>query len=170
MIGRYKQFEPEIHETCYIAPNCSIVGDVTIGRNSSVWFNTVIRGDVAGIRIGENTNIQDNCTIHCITDAETKLGNNISIGHGAILHSCSIDDGSLIGMGAIVLDGVKVGKNCLVGAGAVVTPNTVIPDGSLVLGSPAKIKRELTQEEIQHIYKNAGTYVALGSDYKAVEP
>ena len=120
---------------------------------------------MARIVIGQNTNIQDNCVLHCIDGVELVIGDNVTVGHGAILHSCSIGDNSLIGMGAIVLDGVKIGRNCLIGAGAVVTPNTVIPDGSLVLGSPAKIKRELTEEEIRNIRANAEEYVHIAGEY-----
>jgi carbonic anhydrase/acetyltransferase-like protein (isoleucine patch superfamily) len=143
MIQKYKSIAPKIDETCYLAPGCAVIGDVIIGKNSSVWHNAVIRGDEAKIVIGENTNIQDGCIIHCIPGIEVKIGDNVTIGHGAILHSCSINDGSLIGMGSIILDRVKIGRNCLIAAGTTVTPNTKIPDGSLVMGNPAEVKREL---------------------------
>jgi len=165
MVEKFKDFTPQIDGTCFIAPGSAVIGDVVIGRNSSVWHNAVIRGDMARIVIGQNTNIQDNCVLHCIDGVELVIGDNVTVGHGAILHSCSIGDNSLIGMGAIVLDGVKIGRNCLIGAGAVVTPNTVIPDGSLVLGSPAKIKRELTEEEIRNIRANAEEYVHIAGEY-----
>lgn len=166
MIKEYKNFIPQIHETCYVAPSSSIIGDVTVGENSSVWFNTVVRGDVAGIRIGQYSNIQDNSVIHCSTGLEVKVGDFVTVGHGAILHSCTIEDRCLVGMGAVILDGAKIHKNSLIGAGAVVTPNTVIPEGSLVLGSPGKVVRQLTHEEIEQILNNADTYVTLAEQYK----
>lgn len=166
MIERYKEFIPQIHESCYIAPNASVIGEVTIGENSSIWFNTTIRGDVDGIIIGKSTNIQDNSVIHCKSGIETIIGNNVTVGHGVILHSCSIGDNCLIGMGAILLDGVKIGSNCLIGAGTLLTPNTEIPDGSLVLGSPGKVKRPLNEDEIEHIINNAKAYIEHANDYK----
>lgn len=165
MIQKYKGIEPQIHPGCFIAEGACVVGDVKIGADSSVWFNTVIRGDMAQIVIGHGTNIQDNCTLHCVNDIKTEIGNNVTVGHGAILHSCTVGDNSLIGMGAIVLDGVSIGKNCLVGAGSLVAPNTVIPEGSLVIGSPAKVKRLLTEEELQNIGRNAREYINLASNY-----
>ena len=166
MVEKYKGMEPVIDSTCYTAAGSSIIGNVSIGRNSSVWHNAVIRGDVDRLAIGENTNIQDCCVVHCKDDMETKLGNNISVGHGAILHSCRIGDNSLIGMGAVVLDGADIGKNCIIAAGSVVTPGTKIPDGSLVMGSPAKFKRSLTPEEIKGIKDNATEYVTLKDEYR----
>lgn len=166
MMYNYKGYKPKIHETCFLAPGCSVIGRVSIGEKSSVWHNAVIRGDEADINIGDNTNIQDGCVLHCTKDAEISIGNGVTIGHGVILHSCSIQDDCLVGMGAIVLDGAKIGKNCLVGAGAVVTPRTEIPDRSLVVGNPAKIKRVLTQEEIKYIKENAKEYVEFAGEYE----
>lgn len=166
MIQKYKDFAPQIHESCYIATNASVIGEVTIGENSSIWFSATIRGDVAGIRIGSETNIQDNSVVHCKSGIETIVGDNVTVGHGVILHSCTIGNNCLIGMGAVILDGVKIGIHCLIGAGAVLTPNTEIPDGSLVLGSPGKVKRQLTPEEIKNIIKNGKHYIELANDYK----
>ena len=156
---------PQIHESVYIAPTAVIIGDVTIGKNSSVWFNAVLRGDIDWIRIGENTNIQDGSVLHCSTGVETFVGNNVTVGHNCILHSCHIDDGSLIGMGAVVIDGVRIGKNCLVGAGSMVAPNKVIPDNSLVYGNPAKVIRSLSAEEIEKMHKGAEHYLDLMDHY-----
>ncbi len=167
MIQKFKNHMPQIHTTCFIAPGSAIIGNVKMGEYSSVWHNAVIRGDIEAIIIGENTNVQDGCLLHCIHNTELRIGNNVSVGHGAILHSCTIGDCSLIGMGAVVLDGVKIGRNCLIGAGTVVTPNTVIPDNSLVLGSPGKVKRELTEQEIENLLKNAQEYISLSEEYKA---
>lgn len=165
MIYDYKGISPKIDNTCFLAPGSMIIGDVTVGKNSSVWFNAVLRGDINKIIIGENTNIQDGCVVHCVHGIPVTIGNYVTVGHGAILHSCSVDDYSLIGMGAIVLDGVKIGKHCLIAAGALVTPNKVIPDNSLVIGSPAKVARQLTREEIDHVGRGAYVYTELMSDY-----
>lgn len=166
MIQKYGNYKPVVHVSSYIAPGSMVIGDVELGENTSVWHNAVMRGDMAKISVGNFTNVQDGCLLHCLEGVELKVGEYVSIGHGAILHSCIIGNNTLIGMGAIVLDGAKVGNNCLVGAGAVVTPNSEIPDGSLVVGNPAKIKRQLTEDEILHIRKNAMAYVNLAGEYK----
>ncbi len=145
----------------FIAQGAVLCGDVTIGDNVSVWYNAVIRGDMASVSIGDNTNIQECSVLHVSENMPLALGNGVTVGHGAILHSCTIGDNTLIGMGAIVLDGAKIGKNCIVGAGALVTGGTEIPDGSLVIGSPAKVRREVTDEEILANEKNALEYVHL---------
>ena len=138
--------EYEMHhstEDVFIADTAVVVGDVTLGKGSSVWFHAVIRGDEGAITIGENTNIQDGAILH----EETVVGSNCTIGHGAIVHGCTVGDNTLIGMGAIVLGGAKIGSHCLVGAGALVTGKMDAPDGSLILGSPAKVVRPLTDAE-----------------------
>ncbi len=169
MLYKYKDYYPQVGENCYIAPGAAVIGEVKLGKNSSVWFNTVIRGDLALISIGDNTNIQDNSTLHCVKNVPTVVRNNVTVGHGAILHSCSIGDNCLIGMGAIILDGVKVGNNCIIGAGSLVTPKTVIPDGSLVMGSPATVKRTLKQEEIEGISEGVQSYIEKIDDYKDIK-
>ena len=141
-----------------ILPGGRVNGDVTMGRGCSVWYNAVIRGDEAPITIGENTNIQDNATLHTSFGHPLIIGSGVTIGHNAVVHSCTIKDNVLIGMGAIVLDDAVIGNNCIVGAGALVTKGTVIPDGSMVLGSPAKVKRALTEEEIEGNRINAAHY------------
>ncbi|MCX7920679.1 MAG: gamma carbonic anhydrase family protein [Clostridia bacterium] len=166
MIQKYKQYLPEIDESCYVAPNSIIIGNVKIGKNSSIWYNTVIRGDTAKITIGSCTNLQDGCILHCSHDKDLIIGNNVTVGHGAILHSCIVDEGCLVGMGAIILDGVKIGKNCLVAAGALLTPNTQVPDNSLVLGNPGIIKRQLTDEEVAKIKMSSQEYIRLANEYK----
>ena len=157
---------PDISESAFIAPGAQVIGNVKIGKKASVWHNAVIRGDVAKIKIGRDSNVQDCCVLHCANGIELVIGKGVTIGHGAILHSCEIGDNSLIGMGAIILDEVKIGNNCLIGAGALVPPRTVIPDGSLVIGSPAKIKRELSAEEIENIKKNTEEYVEIAKEYE----
>lgn len=141
----------------YIAPNATVVGDVILGESTNIWYGAVLRGDYGTITVGEGSNIQDNAVIH----DQTTIGKHCTIGHGAIVHGCTIGDGCLIGMGAIVLNGAVLEENCIVGAGAVVTGKVHAPAGSLLLGSPAKIVRSLTQEQIDDNYKNAEHYVLL---------
>ena len=136
---------PVIHPNAYIAPNATVVGDVHIGAGSSVFFGSVLRGDREPITIGEDTNIQDNCVLHQEYGCPTTVGSRVTVGHGAILHGCTIGDETLIGMGAILLNGAVIGRHCIVGAGALVTQNTVIPDGSLVYGSPAGSRASWTR-------------------------
>lgn len=157
----------QIHDSVYIAPGAIVLGDVTIKENSSVWFHATIRGDRNHIFIGSQSNIQDNCVLHVDTQFPVEIGNGVTVGHGAILHGCKIGDNSLIGMGAILLNGATIGKNCIVGAGALVTQNTIIPDHSLVIGSPAKICRTVTKDEIENNKKNALHYVEEAHSYKS---
>jgi carbonic anhydrase/acetyltransferase-like protein (isoleucine patch superfamily) len=166
MIIKYKGINPKIHESCFIAPSADIIGKVEIGENSSIWFKAVLRGDIASIIIGKNTNIQDGCIIHCGYGIDTVVGDGVVVGHNAVLHGCQIGDNCLIGMGAIVLNEAKIGENCIIGAGALITLGKQIPPNSLVLGSPAKVIRELTQEEIQSIAQSAQRYVNHGREYK----
>ena len=144
----------------YIAPNATVVGDVTLHKNANIWYNAVLRGDSGAIVIGEGTNVQDHCVIH----EKTTIGNNCTIGHSAIVHGCTIGDGCVIGMGAIVLTGAVLGDGCLVGAGALVTGKTVAPAGSMLLGSPAKVVKELTQEQIDTQIHDAQHYVELAKE------
>jgi carbonic anhydrase/acetyltransferase-like protein (isoleucine patch superfamily) len=139
--------KPALGKNVYIARGAVVVGDVTLGDGASVWYNTVLRGDINKIVIGHHSNIQDNSVLHLADDFPCIVGNYVTVGHSAIVHACRIGDECLIGMGAIVLDGAEVGAQCLIGARALVTQNVKIPDGSLVLGSPAKIVRALTREE-----------------------
>lgn len=148
----------KIAEWVYMAEGAQIVGDVTIGEGSSVWYNAVIRGDSNPITIGENTNVQDNAVLHTSHSHTLSIGDNVTIGHGAIVHGCTIGNQVLIGMGAIILDGAIVEENCIIGAGALVTQNKVIPSGSLVFGNPAKVMREITEEEKAAILENANQY------------
>jgi len=165
MIIKFKEWTPEIDKSVFIAEGSVIIGNVKIAKNVSIWFNVTIRGDMDKITIGENSNVQDGSTIHNMKDIEVKIGKNVIVGHNSVLHSCEIGDGSLIGMGSIVLDRAVIGKNCLIGAGSVVTPGTVIPDNSLALGSPAKVKRELTPEEIKGFQHGTFEYIELVKEY-----
>ena len=141
----------------YIAPNATVVGNVTLADGVSVWYGAVLRGDTGTITVGENSNVQDNCVIH----EKTTVGKGCSIGHGAILHGCTVGDNCVVGMGAIVLNGAVLGEHCLVGAGAVVTGKMNAPAGSLLLGNPAKIAKSLTQEQIDYIHGDAQLYRRL---------
>jgi carbonic anhydrase/acetyltransferase-like protein (isoleucine patch superfamily) len=168
MIKSYKGVLPEIAETAFIEASANIIGDVRIGEHSSVWFNCVLRGDVFHIRIGDYTNIQDGTIIH-VTGGEfaTVIGNRVTVGHGVILHGCQIQDLSLIGIGSIILDEAVIGEGSLIAAGSLVTPGTMIPPRSLVMGAPAKVRRELTGEEAERINENWQHYVELKDVYLA---
>lgn len=159
--------KPKIHPSAFIAPGASIYGDVTIGGDCSVWFHAVVRGENAGIFIGDGSNIQDNCVVHVDPGHTVEIGRNVTVGHGAIVHGCKIGDNTLVGMGAILLNGAAVGKNCIIGAGALITQSTVIPDNSLVIGSPAKVTRKVTPQEAASNMTNARHYVEAGKEYAA---
>ena len=159
---------PKTGANCFIAPNATIVGDVIMGDDCSVWFNAVIRGDVNSIRIGHKVNVQDGAVIHC-TYEKTKaiIGNNVSIGHNAIVHGCVIADNVLVGMGAIVMDNVQVGSNCIIAAGAVVLENTIVPSGTIHAGVPAKRVKDIGQELISgEINRIANNYLMYSSWFK----
>ena len=167
MIAPFQNSRPKIHETVYIAETAVVIGDVEIGENSSVWFGSVIRGDVNYIRIGARTNIQDGCVLHVSARTHpTVLEDEITLGHRVTLHGCYVETGSLVGIGAIVLDGARIGRNSLVGAGSLVTPNTQIPPRSLVLGSPARVVRQLSDEEVVNLEKFWRNYVLYSSIYR----
>lgn len=166
MIRDFNNITPQIHETAFVAQNSTVIGDVVLGANSTIWYNAVLRGDIDSIVVGENTNIQEGCILHCKKGADVKIGSHVTVGHGAILHSCHIGNNTLIGMGAIVLDDSEIGNNCLIAAGSVVTPRTKIPDGSLIAGSPAEVKRVLSEQEILEIKNNAKEYINLLKFYK----
>ena len=156
---------PDIHPSAFVAPGAVVRGEVHLAENSSVFYNAVLRGDRAPISIGEGTNIQDNCVVHVEYDLPVTVGKNVTVGHGAILHGCTIGDETLIGMGAILLNGAVIGRHCIVGAGALVTQNTVIPDGSLVYGSPARVKGQLDEAAITDIRRNAVDYRREAADW-----
>src|ERR1041385_5840492 len=158
---------PDIARGVYLAETCSVIGDVVIGEESSIWYGTVVRGDVMPIRIGARTSIQDNTVIHVTSDfSGTIMGNDCTVGHAAIIHACTVEDFCLIGMGSIILDGARIGHGSLVGAGALVTPGTVIRPGSLVVGSPAKVKRPINEKEREQIAYGAQHYVELARRYR----
>jgi gamma-carbonic anhydrase len=164
-LDRFLGTNPVVAADVYIAPNATVLGDVSIGPGSSVWFQSVIRADINVIRIGSETNIQDGSILHVADRHALVIGNQVSCGHRAILHACSIHDRVLVGMSAIVMDGAEVGSGSIIGAGALVTKGTRIPPGSLVLGSPAKTVRPLTAAEQKGIEELAAKYVAVGKYY-----
>ena len=167
MIHPFKEIWPTIDETSFIAPSADLIGDVTLGAYSSVWFNATIRGDIHKIRIGRETNVQDNAVVHVTADTgPVRIGDRVTIGHGAIVHACTIEENVLIGMGAIVLDNAVIGRDSIIGAGALVTSRVVVPPGSMVLGSPARVVRSLSQEEIASIGAFADNYVKNGKIYR----
>lgn len=166
MIYRLGDLIPNIKQAMYIAPSATVIGDVTLAKNVTVWPSAVIRGDIATIIVDENTSIQDNATIHTDKDLACKIGRNVTIGHNAILHSCIIDDNVIIGMGSIILNNSHIAKYCMVGAGSVVTHKLPYEEGCLIMGSPAKIVRKLTEDEINHIQINADHYQQNGLRYK----
>lgn len=160
-------FTPKIDSSCFIAANAAIIGNVSIGEKSSIWYNVVLRGDVNSIKIGKETNIQDGTVVHGTYEKYgTILHDRVTIGHLAMLHGCEIGRGSLIGMGSIVMDGAKIGEHCLVGAGSLVTEGSVFPPRSLILGRPAKFKRELTAEEVDLLEQSADNYLLYSSWYE----
>lgn len=150
---------PTIHPTVRVAEGAVVRGRVTLGENVNIWYNAVLRGDVDAIEVGDDTNIQDGCIVHEDFGCPVRIGRRVTVGHGAILHGCTIGDDALIGMGAIVLNGARIGAGCIVGAGALVTQSAVVPDGSVVLGSPARVVRQVTAEELEHNRANAQLYV-----------
>ena len=167
MIRAYRGLLPTIDPSAFIAENATVIGDVHIGPRSSIWFGTVLRGDVYHIRIGAETSIQDNTVVHVTHDRyPTQVGSRVTVGHGVILHGCTVGDLVIVGMGAIILDQVEIGERCIVGAGALVTPGTKIPPGHLAVGAPARVKRPLTDEELAWIETSAAHYVALGATYR----
>ena len=168
MIRSFGDRRPLIDPSAFVAENATIVGDVSIGARSSVWFGAVVRGDVFHIRIGDETSIQDNTVVHVTHDRyATTIGNRVTVGHGVILHGCTVRDLVIVGMGAVLLDQAEVGERCIVGAGAVVTPGTKIPPGHLAVGAPARIKRPLSQDELAWLESSAAHYVHLTERYKA---
>lgn len=161
----FKGISPIVHPSVFVAAGAQIVGDVAIGEESSIWFNAVLRGDLARIRIGQRTNIQDVAIGHVNTDEPLLVGDEVSVGHGAIIHGCTIGTGTLIGMGAIVLNGADIGEYALIGAGALVTENKKIPGYTLSLGSPAKVVRELTEQDLQRMKRTMEGYVRKGKEF-----
>jgi len=166
-LNKFLTREPQLEEAAFVAPSADIQGDVRLGPNSSVFYASVLRGDIETITIGEATNVQDGVIIHLADDLPAIVGKFCTLGHGAIIHACTVEDACLIGMRATVLDGAIIGSESLVAAGSVVTPGTVIPPGSMVMGAPAKVKRELSPEERQGLWHWAEKYVLVAKAHAA---
>ena len=164
-IDHFLGAKPMIDPTAFVAPNAAVVGAVTLSQESSVWFGATLRGDINTIEIGARSNIQDGAVVHVADAFGTQIGELVTVGHGAIVHACTIEEQVLIGMGAIIMDGARIGARSIIGAGALVTGGTQIPPGSLVLGSPAKVVRTLSQEEQEAIQEWALRYMTLSKSY-----
>lgn len=160
------EHRPSIDPSAYIADSANVIGKAAIGPKASVWFDATIRGDNELITVGENSNVQEGCVLHTDPGFPLTIGPNVTVGHQAMLHGCTIGEGSLIGIQAVILNGAKIGKNCLVGAGALVTEGKEFPDGSLIIGSPAKAVRQLAPEDIARMGGNTANYVARGAYFK----
>lgn len=170
-LHRYREIEPKVDPSAYIAPSADVIGDVTIGARTSIWFGAVLRGDVSPIRIGERTSIQDNSVVHATGGwTRTEVGDDCTVGHSVILHGCTVGDRVLVGMGSVLLDAVEVGSDTIIGAGSLVTQRTKLPAGVLVFGRPAKVIREITEQERQQIREAAGHYQQLLHDYHGSRP
>ena len=166
MLRQYKGATPRVHESAYVDTSAQVIGDVEIGEESSVWMNAVVRGDVHYIRIGRRTNIQDGTVVHVMNRTHpTTIGDDVTIGHAAVVHGSTLANRILIGMGAILLNGVTIGDGCIVAAGSLLTEGTKIPPRSLVMGSPGKVKRQLTDEEVASILVYSERYVGYRLDY-----
>lgn len=166
MIRTFQGIAPTVPASCFIEDTAVIIGDVVMGEQCSAWFHAVIRGDVNYIRIGQRTNVQDLCMLHVTHDTHPLIiGDDVTVGHHVVLHGCTIKDRVLVGMGAIIMDGAVIGEDSVVGAGALVTERTIVPPKSLVLGSPAKVKRPVTEEELAWIRESAANYIRYSRQY-----
>ncbi len=169
MLYNFKNKSPKLGEKTFIAPGSQIIGDVEIAAHSSIWYNTVIRGDMAKIKIGEYTNIQDNSTVHGKQNKGVEIGRYVTIGHNAVIHACKIEDKCLVGMNATILSGAEIGEGTIIGAGAVVPENSKIPPESLVLGIPAKVVRSITKEKVIELKQHAIHYSELAANQNSIE-
>ena len=166
MIYDLEKNVPKVDNDAWVAPNATIIGKVKLEKNSSIWFNAVLRGDIELITIGENSNIQDGSVLHTDPGYPLTVGKGVTVGHMVMLHGCQISDDTLIGIGSIILNNAKIGKNCIVGANTLITENKIIPDNSLVVGSPGKVLRKVTDKEIRAILENGKHYVDTSKKYK----
>ena len=167
-LRRFRDQSPRVHPSCFVEDSAQLIGDVELGEDSSVWFNSVLRGDVNAIRIGRRTNVQDLTMVHVTSNRfTTSIGDDVTVGHHVVLHGCRVGHRVLVGMGAIVMDDVEIGDDCIIGAGTLLTPGTKIPPGSLVVGSPGKVKRAITDEERSSLLESAKHYVRTATEHRA---
>ncbi|WP_152632878.1 gamma carbonic anhydrase family protein [Aliarcobacter butzleri] len=166
MILKFKEFYPKIDQSAWIAPSADLIGNIEIGEDSSIWFGCVIRSDINEVKIGKNTNIQDLSCIHTDTNSKTIIGNNVTVGHKVMLHGCIIEDNCLIGMSATILDNAVIGEGSIVGANSLVTAGKVFPPRSMIMGSPAKVVKQLSQEDVDKLIAHAGRYVQYKNEYR----
>ncbi len=167
LIKSVRGVEPQFGENCWLADNATVVGDVRMGRDCTVWFNAVVRGDVNSITFGDRCNIQDGAVIHCTYQrTKTTIGNNVSIAHNAIVHGCTIEDEVLIGMGAIIMDGAVIGSRSIIAAGAIITQNTIVPPGSIYAGNPARFLKAVSEEQGEVFMRTANNYVMYADWFK----
>ncbi|MCO4783264.1 MAG: gamma carbonic anhydrase family protein [Candidatus Cloacimonetes bacterium] len=162
----YLEISPSLSEGVFIAPGARVIGDVTIGKEVGIWYNTVIRGDVNSIQIGDRTNVQDNSLLHVETDiCPLKIGDDVTIGHQVILHGCTIGNRCLIGMGALIMNDAVIGDDCIIGAGALITEKTIVPNGSVVIGRPGKVVRDVKEKELAMLLNSAKRYVGVAKNH-----
>ncbi len=169
MLYKIDKQEPVIAENTFLAPGCMIIANVHIKTGSSIWYNSVLRGDLAEINIGENSNIQENCSLHVDHNAPLNIGDDVTVGHGVVLHGCTVKDNCLIGMGATILNNAIIGENSIIGAGALIPEGKEVPSGSLVLGVPGKVVRELSESEIAKLKLHAEEYTRLANFHQSIE-
>ncbi|MDQ0880212.1 gamma carbonic anhydrase family protein [Peribacillus sp. V2I11] len=168
MIIPYKNKKPSIDDTVFIAPGAHLIGDISIGKESTIWFNSVLRGDEDSITIGEKCSIQDNSTIHLFEGCPVVIEDEVTVGHNVILHGCKIGKRSIIGMGSTILDNVEIGEECIIGANTLISSGKSIPPRSLVIGSPGKVVRRLNDKDLELIQLSIDTYVQKGKDFKGI--
>jgi carbonic anhydrase/acetyltransferase-like protein (isoleucine patch superfamily) len=168
MLISHKGNQPRIHETVFIAPGAFLIGDVTVGKNSTIWFNAVLRADEGAITIGERCSIQDNSTVHLYEGCPVVIKDEVTVGHNVILHGCEIGKRSIIGMGSTILDGVEIGEECIIGANTLIPSGKKIPPRSLVMGSPGKVVREINDKDLDLIQLSIDTYVQKGYEFKDI--
>lgn len=166
MLLKFRDKYPQIEKAAFVAENATLIGDVVLEEDTTVWFGAVLRGDSTSIHVGKGSNIQDNCTLHCDEQSPLKVGKNVTVGHNVILHGCIIEDNCLIGMGAVIMNDAVIGENSIVGAGALITEGKVFPPNSLILGSPAKVKGEVDEKGVEMIRDAAKHYVHHGKEYQ----
>lgn len=168
MLYKFGAHSPQTQgDAFFVAPSAAVIGRVRLGRDANIWFGAVLRGDGNTIDIGDGTNIQDNSVVHVDHDAPTILGDNVTVGHSAVVHGCTVGDYSLIGIGATILSHAVIGRFCIIGAGALVTERKSYPDRSLIIGAPARVAREVTDEEVEMLKESAAHYIALGQRYRS---